>query len=140
MYSITQTDYGYKWTFSGELQKEEMAGWLEESERILAKQEGSFSVFVDMQSMQPASQVVQKFFQRGQILYGKRGMVRSVVILSNPALSMQFKRIAVQSGIYEGERYIDSSTNADWEEVGLGWVVDALEPTAHTRDILVNCP
>ncbi|MBU8932448.1 MAG: hypothetical protein KOO62_00430 [candidate division Zixibacteria bacterium] len=139
MYNIEKKDYGYKLIFAGELHKDEMDQWLKESEQILSSQEGNFAVFVDMRKMQPASQVVQKFFQRGQSLYCRKGMERSAVILSSPALSMQFKRIAVQSGIFDGERYIDASTTSDWEEIGLSWVSDSIEPGSITRTILTDC-
>ena len=140
MYNIEKLDYGYKLTFAGKLDKDEMAQWLEESEQVLSNQDGNFTVFIDMREMQPASQVIQKFFLRGQTLFRKKGMERSAVILNSPAVKMQFKRIAVQSGIFDGERYIDATTTSDWEEAGLGWVVDAVEPTARTRATLIGCP
>lgn len=136
MFSIDKTDYGYKLTFSGKLERLEMAQWLEDSESVLADHRGTFTVFVDMRNMEPASPMAQKFILRGQNLYSKKGMVRSVVILNNAALSMQVKRIATQSGIYEGERYIDSAHNPQWEEAGLGWLTECIEPNPRRKKTL----
>ena len=45
--------------------------------------------------------------QEGQKLFKNAGMERSVVILSTAMVTMQFKRIAKETGIYEWERYIE---------------------------------
>ena len=66
--------------------------------------------------------------RRGQRMYRDHGMARSVVILSNPVTAQQFKQIAVESGIYEWERYIDASRETNWEQVGMEWLVKEVDP------------
>lgn len=34
----------------------------------------------------------------------------------------------MQTGIYEWERYIDSSSVSNWEKVGLEWIEMAVDP------------
>ncbi len=55
-------------------------------------------------------------------------MARSAVILANAMTAMQFKRIAKETGIYEFERYIDASSVADWEKVGIDWISNKVDP------------
>jgi hypothetical protein len=55
-------------------------------------------------------------------------MERSVVILSNTVTTMQFKRIAQETGIYQWERYIDASKTQNWEGIGKKWLVNAIDP------------
>ena len=55
-------------------------------------------------------------------------MVRSAVILSSPVIAAQFRRIGGETGIGQWERYIDASTEPDWEEVGMNWLLHAIEP------------
>ncbi|OEU57610.1 MAG: hypothetical protein BA871_10695 [Desulfuromonadales bacterium C00003096] len=66
--------------------------------------------------------------QDGQKLYKEKGMVRSVVILDNVITKMQFRRIGKETGIYEWERYIDASSVADWEKIGIDWLSKGIDP------------
>jgi len=128
MYVIEKTDYGYHLTFGGSIFADEMSLWVEESEQVLATQRGSFSVFVDMRTLQPISADAQVHMQKGQRLYKQKGMERSVVILSDPTLTRQFTRIARQTGILPWERYIDASIEPNWEQIALDWIIDGKEP------------
>lgn len=49
-------------------------------------------------------------------------------IVNTSIVKMQFKRIAQETGIYQWERYIDSSTIKDWEEVGIDWLTKSIDP------------
>ncbi len=99
-----------------------------ESEHTLEHQEGKFSVFVDMRTLKPLDPDAQKFMEKGQKLYKQKGMERSVVILADSIITMQFKRIAKDTGIYAWERYIDSSKNTNWEQAGIDWCLNEIDP------------
>ena len=61
-------------------------------------------------------------------MYAEKGIVRTVVILSNPILTTQFKRLAKESGAYKWERYINASENSNWEQLGEDWVIRDIDP------------
>lgn len=128
MYKIEKREYGLHLTFGDFVSATEMRRWLQESFEFLPEQPHSFSVFVDMRTLAPLDPDVQAIIRDGQRLYKQRGMVRSVVILNSPVVTMQFKRIAHQSGIYEWERYIDASSTSDWDKQGMAWILDAVDP------------
>ena len=128
MYVIEKTEYGYHLTFGGNIIQEEMKQWVEESQQVLATQKGSFSVFVDMRTLEPISADAQVQMQKGQRLYKQKGMVRSVVIHDNLTVTRQFQRIARHTGIQTWERYIDASAVPDWEKVGMDWILEGKEP------------
>lgn len=128
MYRIEKKGWGYRLTFGGSIVAEEMAQWLEESRKILADQEEGFFVFVDMRTIIPLSRDSQIYIRDGQRLYRQRGMIRSVVIVSSPVVAAQFRRIAGETGIHKWERYIDASSTPDWEELGLGWLFNEVDP------------
>lgn len=128
MYLIEKKDYGVKLTFGGFIAKEELAKWVAESEKIVITLPAKFGVFVDMRELKPLPHDAQPEMQKGQKLYKASGMERSVVILDNLITSMQFKRIAQETGIYQWERYIDASSKPDWEEIGRKWIIDAVDP------------
>ena len=105
-----------------------MQKWVVESGKIIKSLPHKFGVFVDMRELKPLDADSQLVMQEGQKLYKGAGMERSVVILANAIITMQFKRIAKETGIYEWERYIDASKTANWEEIGIDWLVNNIDP------------
>ncbi|RJE70600.1 MULTISPECIES: hypothetical protein [Reichenbachiella] len=130
MYKIEQKDFGYYLTFSGFIKKEEMEEWYKESLALLEKAPAHFGVFADLRDMKPLPAESQSVMEEGQKNYKQKGMVRSVVVLSSSIPTMQFKRIAKTTGIYQWERYIDASNNKDWEATGINWIKDEIDPDA----------
>ena len=128
MYSIEKTDWGVTLTFGGFMDASEMRAWVNESKEVLKDVASGFGVLVDMRTLKPLSEEVQAVMQEGQKLYKGQGMSRSVVILASAVVTMQFKRIAKETGIYAWERYIDASSNANWQEKGIAWVRDTIDP------------
>jgi hypothetical protein len=128
MYKIEKTMYGVKLTFGGFIQKDEMSKWYIESEKVSGTLPTKFGVFVDMRELKPLPTDAQDEMQKGQKLYKTKGMERSVVILNNATTTIQFRRIAKETGIAQWERYLDASVNPDWEEKGKKWLVNAIDP------------
>jgi len=128
MYKIEKTEYGLKLIFEGLILADQMESWLKESEEYLSDRNKSFGVFVDMRKLKPIPKSSQRLISEGQKLYKTRGMERSAVILKNTVLTRQFKTIAKETGIFQLERYIDASKNDDWEQQGLKWLLDSVEP------------
>ena len=128
MYNIQKTDYGVKLTFSGNINLDEMNKWVNDSKQIIKGLSTEFGVFVDLRELKPLAGDVQTSMQEGQILFKKAGMQRSVVILANAILTMQFKRIAKETGIYNWERYIDASKFDNWESTGIDWLKNNIDP------------
>ena len=135
MYKIEKKDYGYKLTFGGLMNVYEMKLWLDESRKNLVEAPKEFGIIVDMRTLNTLSADAQLFMQEGQCLYKEKGMVRSIVIHDSCLNEMQFKRIAQVTGIYKWERYINASSVNDWEETGINWVDNGIDP-----DIYVTQP
>lgn len=135
MYEIEKKEYGYKLTFSGSIEAGEMRSWLVESKQVLNSAPESFGVFIDMRNLMPLDEEAQVFMRKGQEFYNQMGMDRSVVIVEDVITTMQFKRIAMESRIYYWERYIDAATVYNWEQIGMDWIVDGVEPDSLERII-----
>lgn len=128
MYEIEKKGYGYKLTFSGSIDADEMSTWVKESKEQLSSAPTEFGVFVDMRTLQPLDTEAQASMEEGQKLYKATGMVRSVVVVASAIVRLQFARIARETGIYEWERYIDASSVPDWENVGIAWITEGVDP------------
>jgi hypothetical protein len=128
VYKIDKTDAGFYLTFAGDMTKPELDSWYKESEQVLTKQKGSFGVIIDMRTLAPLPAEAQGVMVRGQSMYRRRGMERSCVILQDAITTIQFMRLARQSGIFKDERYIDASTHRDWLAEAKDWVTNAIAP------------
>lgn len=128
MYTIEKKDFGFKITFSDFIKAEEMTKWLEDSKKSLTLPPKEFGVFVDMRNLKPLPPDSQLVMEEGQKLYKQKGMIRSVVILNSATVTLQFKKIAKETGIYNWERYIDASKISNWEKVAVDWLNDGIDP------------
>lgn len=128
MYQIDRTDFGLKMTFSDFITAEEMKEWLKEAETVLLSVEKPFGVIVDMRTLKPLQSDAQIHMEAGQKLFREKGMIRSAVILNDLITTMQFQRLARQTGIYKWERYINTHTTPDWEGQALEWVKNGNDP------------
>lgn len=129
MYKIERRPSGYLLSFSGAIDSQEMNKWYTESKVLLDQETSkSFGVIIDMRNLKPLSFDAGKIMNSGQKLYKEKGMNRSAVILNNQDICTQFKNIAIQSGIYAFERYIDASTNHNPADTAIKWVKDGVDP------------
>jgi hypothetical protein len=109
-----------------------MEQWLSESRKQLAGIPAPFGVVVDMRTLSPLPADAKDVMVRGQKLYKEAGMQRSAVVLSNPITTSQFQRLAKESGIYAWERYIDASSEPNWQEKAVNWIKSASDPERKT--------
>lgn len=128
MYSISKTAYGFRLTFGGFIDKAEMTKWVDESKAALPRVPARFGVFVDMRTLKPLPQDTREIMVQGQQAYKRAGMERSVVILNDAITTMQFKRLAKESGIDAWERYINAVNMPNWEQAGIAWVSNGIDP------------
>ncbi len=128
MYTIERQPYGFRLVFGGFIKREEMSQWVKEAERHLATQTVPFGVLVDMRELKPLPPDSQSVMEGGQKLFKMKGMQRSAVALQNAVITLQFKRIAQESGIYAWERYLDASKTPNWQTKAIAWIVSGTDP------------
>ncbi len=128
MIYILKKTYGYKILKSGIISVQDVEKFQAESELNLAQNNEKFSVFVDMRKVEILPAECKDLMYKGQRLYKQMGMERSVVIVADSVTAMQLQLLAKKTEIHEFERYIDASTNQNWEEEGLGWLLHTKEP------------
>lgn len=129
MWNISRQSFGFVLTFDGSLGADELRQWQAQSRAELkTPPSGTWGVVVDMRTLQPLSAEAQAVMVQGQQLYRAAGMKRSAVVLNDPVATMQFRRLARESGIDAWERYINAGTTTNWQTVAKRWVVEAAEP------------
>lgn len=128
MYKIEKKDFGYYLTFEGSILRHEMESWYADAVRTLEIPQKSFGVLADLRKMKVLPKESQSKLEEGQKYFKRRGMIRSVVILKDTLTTVQFTRIAINSGIYKYERYIDASVHDEWEAIAIKWLVEEVDP------------
>jgi len=128
VYKIEKKPYGYRLTFADSISPDEMNAWVDESKKVLVTSPTKFGIFVDMRTLRPLANEARHIMENGQKLYKQNGMERSVVILSSNLTKIQFKNIARDTGIYAFERYIDASSEPGWEQIGIKWITEGIDP------------
>lgn len=128
MYDIERTEFGFRITFAGTMDETELREWIADSESVLRDAPDEFAVLIDMRELQVLSDDEQELMAQGQQRYRDAGMVRSAVILNSAILTLQFTRLAKESGIYDYERYINAEETDDWEHQSLEWLVNGVDP------------
>lgn len=128
MYQIECTNFGFRLTFGGLMDADEMQRWVNETQTALANVNDPFHVFVDMRTLKTLPPDARAIMEKGQKLYKEKGMIRSVVIVDNATTKLQFVLIATKSGIFEWERYVSTAQKPNWEEVGLRWLLEEVDP------------
>ncbi len=132
MYKIERKESGYFLKFAGSIDPKEMQNWYEDSLKHLnAEKSNSFGVIINMKDLMPLSIEASSIMKKGQALYKTNGMKRSAVILNSEKLCSQFKMIAVQSGIFTTEKYINAQQSPDYVEKAIAWVKDGIDPDKH---------
>ena len=81
-----------------------------------------------MRNLKPLPPEVQEVMVKGQQIYKKKGMVCCSVVLGDSVLTMQFKRLAKEQGIDAFERYVDTSSTANWTDAAVARVKDWKDP------------
>ncbi|MFC4249038.1 hypothetical protein ACFOZ7_19255 [Natribaculum luteum] len=128
MYNIEQTRFGYQITFAGNMDEAELQEWITDSRSVLESSPEKFGILVDMRELQLLDDDEQELMREGQQLYRETGMIRSAVVLESAVLTLQFRRLAKESGIYDWERYINASDEPNWREHAEEWLIEGVDP------------
>ena len=125
MYSIEETDYGFKLEFGGMMTTEEMSKWKDESfKKLKASKKTVFGCVIDMHTLKPLQPETKSVLEAGQKLYAEKGMKHSAVLVPTKLIAMQMRNTAAASGIASGEKYFDlEDSNA--EKNAIAWAKEA---------------
>lgn len=123
-------EYGFHFTFSSPITSGEADRWRAEIKQAVSQLREDYHVFVDLRNCELIPFECKTIIEDAQTFCKENGMWRSVLILSDEVTAMQLKILAKKTGIYEWERYVVSSLNPDWEQLGMNWILHAIDPDA----------
>lgn len=131
MHRIEQTQYGYKLVFEGFLQKQDLSTLLEDMKQTVFSRGRRFPVLMDMRHSRAFPADAQEILKEALRFFKQVGMERNAVVLNSAIATLQARRLGKETGIDAASRYIDASTEQDWERIALDWLVKAVDPDVH---------
>ena len=130
MHRIEQTQYGYKLVFEGFLQKQDLSTLLDDMKQTVFSRGRKFPVLMDMRLSRAFPTDAQEILKEAIRFFKHVGMERNAVVLNSAIATLQARRLGKETGIDAASRYIDASTEQNWEKVALDWLVRAVDPDA----------
>ncbi len=131
MHRIEQTQYGYKLVFEGFLQKQDLSTLLDDMRQTIRSRGRKFPVLLDMRHSRAFPADAQVILKEAILFFKQVGMERNAVVLNSAIATLQVRRLGKETGIDATSRYIDASTERDWEKVAIDWLVSAVDPEFH---------
>ncbi|MES1241696.1 MAG: hypothetical protein ABUT39_08765 [Acidobacteriota bacterium] len=131
MHRIEQTQYGYKLVFEGFLQKQDLSTLLNDMKQTIRSRGRKFPVLLDMRHSRAFPADAQVILKEAILFFKQVGMERNAVVLNSAIATLQVRRLGKETGIDATSRYIDASTQQDWEKVAIDWLVRAVDPEVH---------
>lgn len=128
MHRIEQTQYGYKLVLEGFLQKQDLSTLLDDMKRTVFSRGRKFPVLLDMRHSRAFPADAQEILKEAIRFFRQVGMERHAVVLNSAIATLQLRRLGKEIGIDASSRYIDASTQQDWERIALDWLVRAVDP------------
>jgi hypothetical protein len=131
MHRIEQTQYGYKLVFEGFLQKQDLSTLLDDMKQTIRSRGRKFPVLLDMRHSRAFPADAQVILKEAILFFKQVGMERNAVVLNSAIATLQVRRLGKETGIDATSRYIDASTEQDWEKIAIDWLVRAVDPEIH---------
>jgi hypothetical protein len=131
MHKVEETRYGYKVTFEGFLHRDDMGALLNSMKEVVRPRhdrEERFAVLVDMRNSRAFPSEAQELLKQAITLFKEAGMERNAVVLNSAIATLQARRLAKETNTAAWSRFIDASSETDWERVAVEWLLRAVEP------------
>lgn len=129
MYKNESTGYGYKMTFSGFIDMEEMETWAQEVQQVLPNTPPEWHCFVDMRDLDTMSPDAQELMSKVKAKCHDYGLTRVSTLVASPTVRLQFEQMSEETGRgTDLDRYLDVQSTNSPQQVALKWVRDAVDP------------
>lgn len=127
MHKIEETPYGYRMTFEGFFRREDVERWVSDVRKQVGGR-GSFGNLVDMRGASAFPADAQEKLFEGINLCREKGMERAGIVVANPISKIQAVRFTKEVGISDIVKFVDASSEPNWEQIAKDWITTAKAP------------
>lgn len=128
IYRIDKAPYGIRVTFDGMMNEDASKEFTKEFLQVLAGINGTVGIMIDLRNGKPISPESQNALNDCYYAVMRKGLTRSANIVSSGLMKMQMVRRAKELGTYDKARYIDSTSNSNFEQIALDWIERGIDP------------
>lgn len=128
LFTTEETDYGFRVSARGALRADVTWVWMEELRRQFDRRPpGRFNMLLDARGLEwdeiGADVVVVPALDRLR----ETGLHRAAVVTDTAGPLLAFRRLALESGLYDGQRYFSTAHSPDWERVATRWAAEGAD-------------
>ncbi len=132
IYHVDREPYGLRVTFDATMDERTASQFRDDFLQVLETVSGPISILIDLRRGGPISPRAQEYVATCYHAVDAKGLIRSANIVSSALMKLQMVRRAKELGTYEKVRYIDPSTQVDFEKVALEWLEKGIDPDRPT--------
>jgi hypothetical protein len=128
MYKIEKTTYGIKIVLEGTLDVAQAGDFARDAIAAVETCSQGFGILRDMRQLKALSPEAEKQIIPAYQAAKKGGVGRQALIVPSGVMKMQSVRRAKEVGIYDTTRFIDASTDPNWEQTAVDWLTKGVDP------------
>ncbi len=128
MHQIEETSYGYRLTFDGFMNRDDMQVWFNDMKKAVGGRSNPYGVFVDLRGAVAFPAEAQEVLFQGIGFCIEHGMERNAIVFSNAIAKIQASRISKEAGMADKAVFLDASATTDWEEKAEEFLIHGTRP------------
>ena len=128
VYTIEKKPFGLMLSFDGMMDEGIAKKFAEDFMKIFDSFDCSISLLINLIKGKPMPAESQAAVNDCYKAVIKKGLIRSANIVPSSLMKLQMIRRAKEFGTYDKARYIDSSSNSNWEQIALDWIEKGIDP------------
>jgi len=124
---LEATTYGYRITLRPPFDPPMLRALHDEIAKRVPRRE-AFAVLVDLRSVSAFPIETQEILKQCIDLLKTAGMGRQAIVLDDAIAKLQAQRLSKEMGILDLCRFLDASSDAEWETAALDWLTGGVDP------------
>ena len=133
MISFKETEFGLKLEVRGLLELSDFSEFYNQAQKFLMNIPRGFYLLLDLRELAPLSPEITPALKNIHKLFLSHGLSRAAVITANSRVTVQTKKISLETGLFDKEIYVNPDIYPDWEKRALKWFKLGIDPNNITR-------
>lgn len=129
MHKIEETSYGYRLTFDGFMNRDDMQAWFDDMKKAVSKRTTPYGVLVDLRGAVAFPADAQEVLFQGIGFCIEHHMERNAIAFSNAIAKIQASRISKEVGMADRAIFLDASSTSDWEDKAVKFLTQGERPS-----------
>lgn len=126
--TIEQTDHGFRVSARGALRADGTRVWMDELRRQFEhRAPGPFNMLLDARGLEWDELGAELVVVPALDLLREAGLERAAVVTDAAEPLLAFRRLALESGSYDSQRYFSTAQSPEWERAATRWAAEGAD-------------